>query len=289
MSPRSVTAGKFSLTDIFDDNAYSHDARTQFMNWALWSGAAWDYAADTRGYDWGVAVELHRSAIDLRCAAVMVPTYANGPFFDHDIGRAYSLNVEAAPRYAIGGLEGRVHLIGFLNHASMGNYRDALALGAAAGTTPDVDATHRYSSKPGFVLSVEQALGGSAGLFSRFSWSDGRTETWAFTEIDRSFQVGLALGGAAWHRGEDNAGIAWVINGLSGDHRDYIAAGGYGFIIGDGALHYAPEQVIECYYAASLVPWFTLTADDQLVINPAYNRDRGPLVHVYGVRAHVEL
>ncbi|HUI09966.1 MAG TPA: carbohydrate porin [Bacteroidota bacterium] len=284
----TITAGRFSLTDIFDDNAFSHDARTQFLNWALWSGAAWDYAADTRGYDWGVAAELHRPECDYRFAAVMVPTNANGPYFDHNIGRAYSLNAEVAHRYTIGALDGRVHLIGFLNHAFMGNYGEALALSASTGSRPDIDATNRYSSKYGFVVSLEQPLGGNLGLFSRWSWNDGRTETWAFTEIDRSFQAGLALAGQSWGRNEDNAGAAWVINALSADHRDYLAAGGYGFIIGDGALSYAPEQIFECYYAARLFPSFVLTLDDQLVLHPAYNRDRGPLVHLVALRGHAE-
>jgi len=284
----TITAGKFSLTDIFDDNRYSHDARTQFLNWALWSGAAWDYAADTRGYDWGVAAELHRPDVDVRCAAVMVPTYANGPYFDHNIGRAYSLNAEVVPRYTIGAMEGRVHVIGFLNHAFMGSYRQALALAAAGGTAPDIDATNAYSSKYGFVLSLEQSLGGDLGLFSRLSWNDGRTETWTFTEIDRSFQAGVSLGGAAWGRSADNAGIAWVVNALSDDHRDYLAAGGYGFIIGDGALRYGPEHIVEDFYAVQVLPWFTVTLDDQLIVNPAYNRDRGPLVHLVALRGHAE-
>lgn len=284
----TVTVGRFSLTDVFDDNKYSHDARTQFLNWALWSGAAWDYAADTRGYDWGVLTELHIPAWTVNFAAVMVPSYANGPYFDHNIGRAFSLNGEVVKPYAVGALGGKLHLIGFLNHADMGNYRAAIDQGLLAGEPPDIDRTNSYSSKYGFIVSVEQDLGSVSGLFARLSWNDGHTETWAFTEIDRSFHAGVATRGDAWGRKEDNAGIAWVINMLSNDHREYLAAGGYGFLIGDGALNYAPEQITEAYYSATLFPSFTFTIDDQLVINPGYNRDRGPVVNVFSLRGHAE-
>ena len=285
----TVTAGKFSLTDVFDDNTYSHDARTQFLNWALWSGAAWDYAADTRGYDWGILTEVRLPSWSLNFAAVMVPTDANGPYFDHDISRAYSLNLEVVKPYSISGLDGRVHVIAFLNHAAMGNYRDAIDRALLTGSAPDVDQTNSYCSKYGFVISAEQSLGRTAGLFSRFSWNDGKTETWAFTEIDRSFHAGVTTRGDAWGRGADNTGIAYVLNALSPDHREYLDRGGYGFIIGDGALNYALEQITEAYYSARLFPSFWLTLDDQVVLNPAYNRDRGPVVNVISLRGHVEL
>jgi high affinity Mn2+ porin len=285
----TVTVGKFSLTDVFDGNKYSHDARTQFLNWALWSGAAWDYAADTRGYDWGVIMEFHLPLWLVNFAAVMVPSYANGPYFDHDIGRAYSLNLEVVKPYSISGLDGRLHLIVFLNHAAMGNYRDAIDRALLTGSAPDIDLTNSYCSKYGFVISAEQALGGTAGLFSRFSWNDGKTETWAFTEIDRSFHAGVTIYGDAWGRRQDNAGVAYAVNALSPDHREYLARGGYGFLIGDGALSYALEHIAEAYYCARLFPSFSLTLDDQVVLNPAYNRDRGPFVNVFALRGHVEL
>ena len=55
----TLTAGKFSLDDMFDNNTYSHEPRTQFLNWALMDNGAWDYAADTRGYTTGVVLELN--------------------------------------------------------------------------------------------------------------------------------------------------------------------------------------------------------------------------------------
>jgi high affinity Mn2+ porin len=285
----TVTVGKFSLTDVFDDNRYSHDARTQFLNWALWSGAAWDYAADTRGYDWGILMEFRLPSWLVNFAAVMVPSYANGPYFDHDIAKAHSLNLEVVKPYCVSGLDGRLHLIVFLNHAAMGNYRSAIDLGRLTSSAPEIDRTNSYCSKYGFVISAEQALGSTSGLFSRFSWNDGETETWAFTEIDRSFHAGVTVRGDAWGRRDDNAGIAYVVNALSPDHREYLARGGFGFLIGDGALHYALEQIAEGYYSARLFPFFSLTLDDQVVINPAYNSDRGPVVNILSLRGHVSL
>ena len=142
----TVTVGKFSLTDVFDDNRYSHDARTQFLNWALWSGAAWDYAADTRGYDWGILTEFRLPSWSINFAAVMVPSYANGPYFDHDIAKAYSLNLELVKPYGISGLDGRLHVILFLNHAAMGTYRSAIDQGLLSGSSPEIDRTSSYCS-----------------------------------------------------------------------------------------------------------------------------------------------
>ena len=79
-----------------------------------------------------------------------------------------------------------------------------------------------------------------------------------------------------------------MINGISSDHRHFLAAGGYGFIIGDGQLNYGNEIIIETYYNAKLTSFFWLTFDYQFVNNPAYNKVRGP-VHVFGIRGHIEL
>jgi high affinity Mn2+ porin len=281
----TLTAGKFSLTDIFDANDFSKDPRTQFMNWAMWSPAAWDYAADTRGYNYGFAAELRQPAWTLNVAAVMVPTTANGPVFDTHLDKAFSLNAEFVKPYKWFERGGRLHVIAYLNHADMGNYREAID--QAGSGTPDVTKTQTYSSKYGVAACIEQPLTEAIGLFSRLSWNDGKTETWAFTEIDRSFQIGLNVKGERWQRKEDNFGIGVVLNSLSQDHRDYLADGGYGFIIGDGHLNYGLEQILETFYSAKLTPSFWLSLDNQLIFNPAYNRDRGP-VDAIAVRGHVE-
>lgn len=233
VSRLTVSVGKFSLTDIFDDNAYSHDPRTQFMNWSLWAAGAWDYAADTRGYTWGLAAELRQSRWKLSLAAVLVPSTANGPEFDTHLSKAYSFNLEFVTRYHITEREGRLHLIGFWNHAHMGNYRVAIDQAIATGQQPDITLSRTYSSKFGLALGLEQPFSETVGMFCRFSWNDGVNETWAFTEIDRSIHLGLSIRGDAWKRAGDNVGVAWAANALSQGHREYLALGGYGFIIGD--------------------------------------------------------
>lgn len=285
----TITLGKFSITDIFDDNSYSHDPRTQFMNWAIWAAGAWDYPADTRGYDWGIAFELHQPDWALHFAAVLEPTYANGPEFDMKISKAHSLNLELVKPVNLLGQSGNIHLIGFLNQAHMGNYRQAITEAAANGSVPDICTTRAYSSKYGFVIGIEQPLSNTLGLFSRLSWNDGKTETWTYTEIDRSLQLGMNIRGEAWNRSNDAIGIALALNGLSQDHRDYLAAGGYGFIIGDGHLNYGLEQALEVFYNIEMSSTFWLTIDNQTIENPGYNKDRGPIVNAFAIRGHVEL
>ena len=179
--------------------------------------------------------------------------------------------------------------LGFLNLANAGQFRNAIALGAATGTAPDITATRQYgTSKYGFVLSIEQQLRDDSGIFSRLSWNDGANETWAFTQIDHSFCFGGQFDGALWQRKDDVIGLASVVNGISDAHRAYLAAGGYGFIIGDGALQYGLEFITEAYYRLQVTSWLQLSADYQFVVNPAYNASRG-LVHVFAVRTHLDL
>ena len=76
------------------------------------------------------------------------------------------------------------------------------------------------------------------------------------------------------------------MSGLSAQHRQYLAGGGYGFLIGDGALSYSAEILGEIYYRLSLAPQVSLGMNYQPILHPAFNQDRGP-VHVFTGRAHV--
>jgi high affinity Mn2+ porin len=287
--PRSrltLAAGDFSLTDFFDDNAYSHDPRSQFLNWSLMDNGAWDYAADTHGYTAGFYAELTLPGWALRAAEAEEPTTANGAVLDNDVIHARSENLEAEGRWSLGAHPGALRALGFWNHADMGSYTVSLASAASA---PDITQSRaRGNEKYGFGWSFEQEILQDLACFSRAGWNNGRTETWAFTEIDQSASAGLALSGGAWKRDQDHAGLAYVISGLSDAHLEYLAAGGHGFIVGDGALRYAPEQVLEAYYSWCPVQGLTLSPDYQYFQNPAYNQARGP-VHVLSVRAHFEL
>jgi len=280
----TLTLGKISLTDLFDDNTYSHDARTQFLNWALMDNGAWDYAADTRGYTWGVALEYRQAQWALRIASVMVPKRANEMSFDHDLLRARGDNAEFEYHYAVHDHPGAVRLSAYANHAHMGSYRETIDTPAFG---MDIAQSRQYRVKYGLGLNLEQSLSRDVGVFLRLGWNDGRTETWAFTEIDRTASLGISVKGAYWTRPEDTVGLAAVINGLSTDHADYLKAGGLGFIIGDGRLSYAPEEILETYYLWKPASWIGVTADGQFIDHPAYNKDRGP-VYVAGIRLHAE-
>jgi high affinity Mn2+ porin len=262
----ALNVGKFSIADYFDQNSYSHDPRTQFFNWSLMSAGGWDYPANVRGYTVGAVLEYVQPGLALRAAATSMPTDANGPTLDFHYGKAQAITAEITKSYAVNGHLGAVRLLGFRNQAAMG------------------------STKYGFVVNAEQEISPNVGLFGRFSYNDGRNETWAFTEIDRSLSLGATSTGARWKRPTDRLGIAAVANGLSGDHRNYLAAGGSGFILGDGRLDYGLEYIGEVYYSIDFPRYHAaLSPDYQIILNPGYNTTRlpGP-VHVVALRVHVE-
>jgi high affinity Mn2+ porin len=283
----ALNVGKFSLSDFFDSNSYSHDPRSQFMNWSLMANGAWDYPADVKGYTFGVCGEYVKQNFGIRYAAALVPVAANGAQFDTNLGKALGHVVEYQRNF---GVNNRTILRfgAYYNLARMGNYKEAL-LGSLTSPQPDVTASRLYSrSKYGFMGSIEHRLDSNWGMFGRVGWSDGLNETWAFTEIDRSISLGFVAKSLKWMGSGDEFGLALVVNGLSYDHSSYLKAGGYGFIIGDGDLNYAPESILELYY--KLRVWrdnFWLSPDFQIVLNPGYNSDRGG-VPVLGLRAHVE-
>ena len=281
----TVITGKFAVTDYFDNNTYSHDPRNQFMNWSLMYNGAWDYPADTRGYTAGSLQELTMRRWSLRTATVLEPTEANGPTFDTRIAKNRGEAVEGETRYQPLGHDGAFRVLAFLNRERAGTFRDALR---QAGT-PDLGPTRRPGTKKyGFGLNLEQSLTPDIGVFGRYGWSDGKTEAWAFTQIDRSLSGGVSVQGRLWKRPGDHIGAATLRNYLSGDDRRFLAAGGLGFIIGDGRLNYRPETIQEAYYSWHATKQWTFTLDYQRIANPAYNRDRGP-VTVGTLRVHWEI
>jgi high affinity Mn2+ porin len=284
----SVTAGRFTLTDFFDNNRYSHDPRTQFLAWATMYNGAWDYAADTRGYTWGWVHEFRTPRWSVRYGSAAEPRTANGPRFDRRIFRNRADQLEGEVDYTLGGHPGAFRLMHYENRAQAGNYAAAIRLAEATGTTPDVTATRRVGTlKYGFGLSADQEIRRDVGVFGRLGWNDGKTESFAFTAIDRLASVGVSVKGTSWRRPDDNAASAFTINGLSGVHALYLALGGLDFLIGDGKLQYGLESVWESYYSAQVRAGVFATFDVQHLVNPAYNRDRGP-VWIESLRLHVE-
>jgi len=283
-----ITAGKYSLTDMFDNNSVSHDPRSQFFNWSLMSAGAWDYPADTKGYTIGGTIEYISPVFSIRAATDMVAQVANQLIFDPNFSKAHSETLELEIPHTILPNPGTIRFLMFHTFAHMGNYRQAIAE-ANDTTAPDITSTRAYGrAKYGFDLNLDQQFSKTLSGFMRASWNDGKNETWMFTEIDQSISAGFSLDGIFKKPGEDNFRAAVVVNGISNDHRDYLAAGGYGFILGDGKLKYALECIAELQYMTKITNYFTLSVDYQLVLNPGYNADRGP-VNVFGLRGHVEI
>ncbi|HVR87148.1 MAG TPA: carbohydrate porin [Planctomycetota bacterium] len=280
-----VRLGKMAVGDVFDDNKYSHDPRTQFMDWALFENGAWDYPADTRGYTVGGTVELSVDSWSVRYGIWMEPKTANGLHLDSAVATNHGQAAELEYRWALAEHPGVARVLAYANDAKMGDYRETIddpALGM------DVTRSRRNGRlKYGFGLSSEQEITREVGVFLRAGWNDGRTESWAFTEIDRMVSPGVSVKGTLWGRPDDTFGTAFLLDGLSGDHRSYLARGGVGFIIGDGQLHYEFEQILEMYYACKIVGSLTLTLDYQYVRNPAYNADRGP-ANIIALRVHFD-
>lgn len=280
--------GKMAANDDFDLNRYANSTRTQFLNWSLWNNTAWDFAADTRGYTNGVMAAYVSPRWSLRAGVYQMPTQANGNDLDSPLNKARGENLELT---VIPGETGTVvRLLAFRNIARMGVYRDALAVAVASGTTPDIAAQDRGGrQKHGFGVNLEQPLtdAGETGIFLRAGWNDGKTESFAFTEVDRTLTVGVQVTGNHWGRSADRLGLAIAANGLSKDHRDYLAAGGSGFMLGDGQLNYGTEQIVEVYYRIQPQKYVQLSPDFQYIRHPGYNQDRGPARFV-GLRLHLE-
>jgi hypothetical protein len=283
-----LTAGKFSLLDVIDANPYSHDPRVQFLNWALMTHGAYDFAADARGYTWGAALEYYHDDWALRAARALEPHQSNGLQLDYRISGHHGDQVELEHAHTLAGQAGKVRLLAFRNYARMGGFRDALDFAAANGGTPDVGNVRKDQVKYGYGINLQQQLNQDAGAMLRASWNDGALETYAFTEIERSVSGGINIKGSGWRRADDLLFLGLVQNGLSSEHRDYLAAGGLGMFIGDGRINYKPEQIAEAMYVAKAAKLVWVGLDFQRIKNPAYNADRGP-VSVAGLRLHFEL
>jgi high affinity Mn2+ porin len=281
----TLTAGKISVKDIFDNNAYANDPRTQFLNWALMANEAWDYPADSLGYTTGFAAELNQPQWTWRYGCFQMPAAANGIAMDTHYLKAWGMVTEVEHRHVIADHPGAVRILAFLNRADMGSYQGALD---SPVRPADIEATRAYRSKFGCGLNLEQELATEFGAFARFGWSDGRNEAWVFSDVDRSASLGLRLKGGRWNRPDDAVALAGALNGLSAVHQEFFAAGGTGILAGDGALTYGWEKIVEAYYDIQV--WRTLhtTLDYQFIANPAFNQDRGP-VSVFSLRLHWEL
>ena len=279
--------GKMQIADEIDKNRYANSTHEQFMNWALINNTAWDYVADARDSTYGLLGAWITPKLEVRLGLFQMVTEAEGHIWDNDLTRAYSENLELVWRAEPDGLA--VRLLAYQNNGRMGDYASALATAAKTGSTPDIVADDRPGRRKfGYGLNLELPLGanGNTGLFARLGWNDGATESFMFAEADRAASLGFQFCGCHWGRSGDRLGIGIAANGLSDVHRNYLAAGGYGFIVGDGRLNYGIETVAELYYRIQFGRHVQVSPDYQYFVNPGYNKDRGP-AQVIGVRLRV--
>jgi high affinity Mn2+ porin len=282
----TLIAGKLSVTDFFDNNSYAHDGRTQFFNWQLFCCGSYDWSMDRISYTWGAMAELNQKFWAFRAGYFLVPVVSNVDSFDtHFPDGEYIGELEL--RYSLFAQPGKLRLLAWANRANMGSYADALAEPITTPTYPNITLVRQVRTNYGFAANLEQAITAELGVFSRASWSPGLDEIIGWTDCDESVSAGAVLKGTSWGRANDTVGIGGVLGGLSPAARAYFAAGGLGILIGDGALNYRPEKVLESYYSYSLNKWVSLTFDYQFVADPAYNADRGP-VHIFSGRLHAQ-
>jgi high affinity Mn2+ porin len=283
--------GKFTIPDFLDTSGPGSDSHLQFMNWTVDANGAYDYAANTRGYTDGAMLEYDDGRWTARFIEALMPKIANGINLDADIARARSENFELD--YNGGFLhhrDGAIRVLMYLNHADMGNYREAIAeyLEGETALRPDIIATRRQGRhKYGVGLNMEQNLTDRLRVFGRLGWNDGHNESFVYTEADRVLDVGGDYRGDAWHRKNDKVGTAFSLNEISAPHREYLALGGLGFLLGDGALSYGQEKIVESYYTAHVWRGIFTSYDLQHINNPGYNMARGPVL-VSSLRLHVD-
>ncbi len=282
-----ITIGKFSVSDVFDTNKYAQNPRKDFMNWALIDAGSFDYAADAWGYTYGAAAEWYQGNWTVRGGLFDLSIVPNNVELDPTFAEFQWIG-EIERRYDFWGHPGKIAVTGFLSRGGMGSFANAIALAAITGGPADIAAVRQYQSRGGVAMNLEQEITPDLGVFMRAGWTDGNVEPYEYTDIDRTIAGGVSIAGKQWGRPDDTVGIAGIVNGISGVHQAFFNAGGLGILIGDGQLpHPGLEQIVEAYYSYALTASWRVSADYQLVVNPAYNTDRGP-VNVFSGRVHAQ-
>lgn len=287
--------GSMSLPDYFDINSIGSDSHLQFLNWTVDNNGAWDYAADTRGYTYAAVAEYDDKNWSARYGLALMPTVANGVDLDWNLRRASGQNMEFELRKSLlGGLvspdrKGTIRVLSFVNHAHMGLYRDAVKAYLDGTDKKPTITLHEKDGevKYGFGLNAEQELTKDLRVFMRLGWNEGQHESFAYTEVDQTVEFGGDYSGRAWSRPNDKLGLAFVSNAIKRDHQNYLRLGGLGFLLGDGNLNYAREDIVEGYYNLHAWRGVYYALDTQFIDHPGYNKDRGPVL-VSALRMHVD-
>lgn len=280
----TLTIGKMSVPDFFDNNRYAHESREDFMNWSIMEAGAFDYAADQVDFTWGIVGELNQKTWAIRGGYFLAPTQQESNQFDMHLFSRGQYIIEGEERHTFLSQPGKIRIAAWVSSVFAGSFAETLADPALS---LDISATRRTRIEYGFYANLEQALTGDLGAFARLSWRSGQTEVMSFADIDRSVSFGGSIKGTSWGRPNDRIGVGVAINGLSKEYRAFLAAGGMGDLIGDGALNYREEKIIEAFYTYHLAKGSTFTLDYQFIADPAYNADRGP-VSIFSGRYHWE-
>jgi high affinity Mn2+ porin len=299
-----ITAGNFTILDVFDRNTVSWDPRQTFLNMAFMTYSSWDFPSDARGYSWGATAEMYWDDWALRIGRITPPQNPNQLQTDFDLLNHYGDQVEVEHDHRLLGQAGAVRVLGFRNSVVSGRFDEATALylsdptknaasctafnyGSTNMTAPDLCWVRRPNVKLGIGIDVEQHVTEDIGVFVRAMYADGNTEVDAYNPADRSASIGAVAKGSAWRRSFDVAGIGGAASWISDAHAQYLALGGVDGFVGDGHLRVAPESAFEVFYSLNLLRAIWLTADYQHLWNPGFNADRGP-VDILGARAHAE-
>ena len=285
-----LRAGKLTLPDFFDVNGVGSDSHLQFMNWTVDNNGAWDYAADTRGYTVGAMAEYDERMWSVRYGVFAMPVVANGIDLDWAFSRAHGQNGEIEARHSlVKNRKGVERVLVFANRAHLGDYREAVrAYLAGTDKRPEiVKHEHMSALKYGFGLNAEQEVTENLRVFGRFGWNNGKTESFAYTEVEQTAEGGFDYAGTRWRRPVDKVAVAVVSNAIKRDHQNYLKYGGVGFLLGDGGLNYGRETIVESYYNWHAWRGVFYAVDVQRVQNPGYNRDRGP-AWVGSARMHLD-
>ncbi len=299
-----VTVGNFSILDFFDKNTYSGDLRRQFNNMAFLTYAAYDFAADARGYTIGLLAEYYQDDWAFRVGHILPPADPNQLTLSFKPFTYYGDQIELEHKHFLYGQPGAVRVLGYRNRENMGRWDDAINAyqlnnnlnattclgfnyGSENSTAPDLCWARKPNIKMGIGINFEQQLTDDIGLFFRGMYSDGKTEVYSFTSTDQSISLGGLMKGIRWGRGDDLLGIGYAQGWISTEHAKYLNYGGIDGFIGDGRLNQSSEKVVDLFYSLYVYDSLWFTADYQHIENPGYNADRGP-VNVYAVRGHFE-
>ena len=297
-----LTAGNFTILDMFDRNSVSWDPRQNFLNMAFMTYASWDFPSDARGYSWGGTAELFWDDWALRIGRITPPQSPNQLPVDFRIDKHYGDQAELQHDHSLFGQLGAVRILAYRNRGPTGRFDDAIAAlrsdpgknaaacvnyGSGNATAPDVCWARKPNTKVGIGVSIEQHITADTGVFFRGMYSDGRTEVYAYNPADRSLSLGAVAKGSSWRRPFDVAGIGGGLAWISRAHADYLDLGGVDGFVGDGHLRQAAEGTFEAFYSVNLFRALWVTADYQHLWNPGFNADRGP-VDILGGRVHAE-